>query len=207
MKKNAILAVALLVLVSPAFAAPRHSHSALTLKPLSSNKAVTVGVEYTMFENDNADQNAYGISLRYDKAFAPLKKDGDFWSWNLGLYWNTGSEESGQPGARDMDFTVMGIRYGIDANFVVAPRTTIFVGPRVGYAIYEYETFNIQNGNIVEEDEGAITYGFAGGVRYKLENSNGVIEAGFMHTWYAFTEEAMGTKEANTIFVGAGFAF
>ena len=185
MKKNAILAVALLALVSPAFAAPRHSRSALTLKPLSSDKAVTVGVEYTMFESDNADENAYGISLRYDKAFAPLKKDGDYWSWNLGLYWNTGSEEDGeQPkggNQPDDDFTVMGIRYGIDANFVVAPRTSVFVGPRVGYAIYEYEDFN-KEGDVVGKDEGAITYGFAGGVRYKMENSNGVLEAGFMHT-------------------------
>lgn len=82
MKKNILLTVALLSLVSPLFAAQKPV--ALTLKPLSTEKAVTVGIEYTMFENGNADENAYGVALRYDKAFAPLKKDGDYWSWNLG---------------------------------------------------------------------------------------------------------------------------
>ena len=196
MKKNVLLATALfLSIVAPAVAAQKST--ALTMKPLNSDKSVTVGVEYTMFENAGADENAYGISLRYDKAFAPLKKDGDFWSWNLGAYWNTGEIDAGGNGG-GLDFTVMGIRYGIDANFVVAPRTTVFVGPRVGYAVYEPDG---------GDDEDAITYGFASGVRYQMENSTGVVECGFMHTWYAFQEEAAGTSEANTIFVGAGFAF
>ncbi|MBR2010047.1 MAG: hypothetical protein IJ936_07985 [Peptococcaceae bacterium] len=194
MKKNLLITALLVVAVAPAMAAPKPAP--LTLKPLNTNKSITVGVEYTMFENAWADENAYGISLRYDKAFAPLKKDGDYWSWNLGGFWNTGEVDNGQ--GDPADFTVMGLRYGIDANFVVAPRTTVFAGPRVGYAIYEPDG---------GDDEDAITYGFAAGVRYQMENSTGVIECGFMHTWYAFQEEAMGTTESNSIFVGAGFAF
>lgn len=184
----------LLSTVSPLFAAP--SQSALTLKPLSTDKSVTVGVEYTMFENNGADENAYGVTLRYDKTFAPLKKDGDYWSWNLGGYWNSGEIDNGN--GAGTDFTVMGIRYGIDANFVVASRTTVFVGPRVGYAQYEPDG---------GDAEGAITYGFATGVRYQMENSSGAIECGFLHTWYAYQEEAMGTDASNSIFVGACFAF
>lgn len=194
MKHTHVLAAFLLLTCTPLFAAQKPV--ALTLKPLSTEKAVTVDIEYTMFENGNADENAYGVALRYDKAFAPLKKDGDYWSWNLGGYWNSGEIDAGNGAGRD--FTVMGIRYGVDANFVVAPRTTVFVGPRVGYAQYEPDG---------GDAEGAITYGFATGVRYQMENSSGVVECGFMHTWYAYQEEAMGTEQSNGIFVGAGFAF
>lgn len=113
-----------------------------------------------------------------------------------GGYWNSGEIDAGN--GAGLDFTVMGIRYGVDANFVVAPRTTVFVGPRVGYAQYEPDG---------GDAEGAITYGFATGLRYQMENSSGVIECGFMHTWYAFQEEAWGTRESNSLFIGAGFAF
>ena len=90
MKKTLLVTALLLAAVSPAMAARKQAPAQmpLTLKPLTTQKVITVSGEYIMFENNTDDESGYGIALRYDKAFAPLMEN-HYWSWNVGGFSHT----------------------------------------------------------------------------------------------------------------------
>ena len=211
MKKTLLVTALLLAAVSPAMAARKQAPAQmpLTLKPLTTQKAITVSGEYIMFENNTNDESGYGIALRYDKAFAPLMEN-HYWSWNVGGFWNTGKIDAGNPGGEADEFTLIGARLGLDANFVIAPRTTIFMGPRVGYATYK-EIVKVAGNQDVEDHDDSFTYGFNVGVRYLMPNGKWALEGGFSHTWYAQRqagrEQGVGSKESNTFYGGMSFSF
>ena len=212
MKKTLLVTALLLAAVSPAMAARKQASAQmpLTLKPLTTQKAITVSGEYIMFEDSRQDVSGYGVALSYDKAFAPMMEN-HYWSWNVGGFWNTGKIDDGNRNGKEADeFTLMGIRLGLDANFVIAPRTTLYVGPRVGYATYKLET-KPRNGRTREEHNDSFTYGFNVGVRYLMPNGKWALEGGFSHTWYAQRqagrEQGVGSKESNTFYGGMSFSF
>lgn len=189
---NTKLILALAIAAAPVMAAP-----ALTMKPLPTDKAITLAVEHTMYSALGEDIDTNGITLRFDKVLAPMS-NGNYWSWNVGGSIAKGELDRGRWG-RDEDLDTWEIYGGVDANITVAPRTTIFAGPRIGYSTFEAENAN-------EESQGLL-YGFNVGVRYKLQDYNANVEVGFRHTWYEWSKAEEGNTEANSIYAGVSIGF
>ena len=188
MNKNLLIALALCV--TPAMAAP-----ALTLKPTTNNRALTVAAEYTRYDRA-ADMTAYGLTLKYDKVLAPMN-NGNYWSWNAAFNYSSGSE-AGDP--KDADFSSMGIRLGIDANIVTNKNLTVFVGPRIGYNILEWD-------KDVEDKAKSIMFGYSAGVRYTTQRGTD-FEVGYTRGYYNNTKDdiGMGTR-THSIYAGVSFGF
>lgn len=188
MKKNLILA--LVLCAAPVVAAP-----ALTLKPDSHQKAVTVAGEYTIYDADFSDDSSYGITIKYDKVLAPMNH-GNYWSWNAAFNYSSGTNDNGNPGGKS-DYTTMALRFGIDANIVTSKKLTVFVGPRIGMQQVDPDA---------GDKEKALLYGFATGVRYITENGTN-LEVGYHRNFYDFSEEAWGVKSSNSIYAGISIGF
>ncbi len=187
MKKNLILT--LVLCAAPVVAAP-----ALTLKPVPQQKAITVAGEYTIYDQDAADDKAYGITLKYDSVLSPWN-NGNYWSWNAAFNYSSGTSENANGKS---DYNTMALRFGIDANIVTSKKLTVFVGPRIG-------------GQQVEPDgggdsENALMYGFAAGIRY-ITNGGTNVEVGYLRSFYDFSEDDWGVKSSNAIYAGVSFGF
>lgn len=190
------LLLALVIAAAPAMAAP-----AQTLKPLSTDKAISLALEHTMFSSGASDISTNGITFRFDKVLAPMS-NGNYWTWNVGASFAKGEEDRGANGwgnNRTTDIDTMDIFAGVDANFTVAPRTTIFVGPRMGYSTYDVDGAN-------DKTQG-LMYGINVGVRYKLQNYDANVEVGFRHSWYERSKAEEGNTEANSIYAGISIGF
>ncbi len=187
---NKKLLIALALCAAPAMAAP-----ALTLKPADNDKALTVAAEYTRFDS-NLDMTSYGVTLKYDKVLAPMN-NGNYWSWNAAFNYSSGSQAQDP---KDRDFTNMGIRLGIDANIVTNKNLTVFVGPRIGYNIFEWD----ENG---EDKEKSIMFGFSAGIRYTTQRGTD-FEVGYTRGYYNDTKDdnGMGT-ETHSIYAGVSLGF
>lgn len=187
MTKHIITAITLLAV--PAMAAP-----ALSLKPAAHESTVTIAGEYTNYVTGN-DDTAYGITLKYDKILAPMNND-NYWSWNAAFNYSTGCSDNGKPNG-DLDYKTMAVRLGIDANIVTNKNLTVFAGPRIGI-----QQLDPDGG----DKENALMYGFSTGIRY-ITSGGTNWEVGYLRSYYKFKEEALGTADANSIYVGVSFGF
>lgn len=195
MNKNLLIALALCA--TPVMAAP-----ALTLKPAKDDRALTVAAEYTRF-NSNPDMTAYGVTLKYDKVLAPMN-NGNYWSWNAAFNYSMGSEAAAVRGGEDQDFDTMGIRLGIDANVVTNKNLTVFVGPRVGYTIFEWDKEQVAGES---KKEKSIMFGYSAGVRY-ITNGGTSLEFGYIHGYYNNTKDDNGmSDDTHSIYAGVSFDF
>lgn len=173
---NTKLILTLAIAAAPVMAAP-----AITLLPDTTDQALTIAAEYTRIEN-GIDQTGYGATLKYDQVLAPMN-NGNYWSWNASFNYCTGSTDNGN-GVQDTDFNSQSIRLGIDANIVTNKNLTVFVGPRIGYNIFDVDMPNFDKVK-------SIMYGFSAGVRYRTARGTNW-EAGYIHGWYNNTKDNIG---------------
>lgn len=189
---NTKLILALALCAAPVMAAP-----AVTLLPTKNDRALTIAADYTRYQA-NPDTTSYGATLKYDKVLAPMN-NGNYWSWNAAFNYSIGSVAGG-PGAKDRDFTTMCVQLGIDANIVTNKNLSVFVGPRVGYHVFEWDEGN-------NDKTKSIMFGYSAGIRYLTQGGTG-IEVGYTHGYYNDTKDDNGMgNNTHSIYAGVSFGF
>lgn len=188
MKNNVLLAVALLTLASPVFAAQKKNAGEQYTKQgvaITDSRRTGLGLEYTSFDVDAGDLSTWATGVMYASEFWKTK-GGTVLTLRLNAMYGQGEWEIG---GGSSDVTTMEIGAGLDANYTIGEKTTAFVGPRIGYG---------QMGFDGGDDVNIMKYGVAAGVRYQLENQTSHIEFGISHMWNDADEGDVGTS--NSVF-------